>query len=130
MARHPDGKIPVQKMMVLKESDATFVYLFLTGSCNSHKLGGDLPFFYITECIYFLSPVSMAFWRQDQRPPFTVVLNTVVQAVYKITVRHRSISDHFTKMIAHIAIWLVLPSDYKPTERAGMQSGFERFLAV
>ena len=32
--------------------------------------------------------------------------------VYKITVGHRSISDHFTKMTAHIATWSVLPSDH------------------
>ena len=45
MVHHPVGKIPVQKIMVQKESDATFIF-FLTGSCRSHKLAGDLPCFY------------------------------------------------------------------------------------
>ena len=63
----------------------------------------------------------------------SISLGTVTtwpMAVYKITVGHRSISDHFTKMTAHIATWSVLPSDHKSTERAGLQSGLQRFLAV
>lgn len=41
-----------------------------------------------------------------------LIMHTSTNAAYKITVRHRSISDHFAEMNAQIVAWLVLPSSY------------------
>ena len=66
--------------------------------CYSIKCA--LPFSIEIHCMFSTSNVVM----QELQLKYTTV--------HKITVRHWSISDHFTNMTTQIIAWSVLPSDH------------------